>query len=66
MQKWEYLYCSIRRQYNAVDSINGESLQIQSYKPLASFLREKGDEGWELVAVGEGSYGNTIYFKRPK
>lgn len=34
---------------------------------MLDYLRQAGDEGWELVSVGEvHKYQKTAYFKRPK
>ena len=34
---------------------------------MFDYLRQTGDEGWELVSVGEAhNYQKTAYFKRPK
>ena len=34
---------------------------------MLDYLRQAGDEGWELVSVGEvHNYQKTAYFKRPK
>jgi hypothetical protein len=63
MQKWEYIYAVINSS-DVLIVINGRSVET---KPLINFLRETGNEGWELISVTRDDYGSrTFFFKRPK
>lgn len=47
--------------------VNGDALQ-ETKKELQSierFLREKGNDGWELIGVGRDSLNHSLFFKRP-
>lgn len=64
MQKWEYIYAVITKG-DSVFLIN-ERRQNKE-QSLIELLREKGNEGWELVSVMKDDYGSrTFFFKRPK
>jgi hypothetical protein len=85
MQKWEYLTAEVVTVTMEVASINGESLIKPKSKsflnntyigdniPLIEFLRQIGDDGWEVVSTvisHTGLEGRVtdfiILLKRPK
>ena len=66
MQKWEYLFVSIRNSnYNIIPhayTINGNKVENwEKTETLYEYCNKLGNEGWELVAMD----GNLV-FKRPK
>jgi hypothetical protein len=65
MQEWEYLVAN--QSSGKIDSIDQQPTNRESRKTTVEFLKERGNEGWELVAVTRyDDYYETFYFKRKK
>ncbi len=65
MQKWEYLqllYNSTGRNFY-IHRINDQEIGTDQERPsLLSYLNELGEQGWEIVSIGDG----VALLKRPK
>ena len=70
MTKWEYLQVipSYRKNTLRPTWVNGEMLPDWASEPqFFDYLKQLGDQGWELVTVVKVSTNpGTYYFKRPK
>jgi hypothetical protein len=61
MQKWEYMVLRFR-DTNNIDVIDGSQMRTSQ---LHEFLKELGEEGWEVVCpAGPGTM--LLILKRPK
>jgi|GEM_PF-2905636 len=61
MQRWEYMTVAIVRSYGTKYRVNGTIIAEWNDIPLYEMLQRAGRQGFELVAIDEGSY----IFKRP-
>jgi hypothetical protein len=61
MQRWEYIVLGVAwGDYRQVHTVNNRELGDRPN--VYDYILRLGDEGWELVGVGQGQ----LYFKRPK
>jgi hypothetical protein len=69
LRQWEYREVIFRefrgwrpRQVDGREQSNWKEAPV-----IRDYLRQAGDDGWELVSVGEEhNYQKTAYLKRPK
>jgi len=65
MQKWEYLvlisYGDLSKEDARLHILNGKSFG-KDHELFYPYIKELGEQGWELVSVHDNEY----YFKRPK
>ena len=69
MQMWEYMTVEaqfVGRQYVARIA-NEREIDNWKNKPLAQFINELGERGWEMCGIlGFPYQGIYVFFKRPK
>jgi len=61
MQQWEYLIVDHR--YGGQIISDGKPLES---KDIYQYLKQLGEQGWEMVGLGTAAGGTRYAFKRPK
>lgn len=68
MQKWEYLEADYHcAELECVNGVESDPAAADRATAPDEWLNQRGEEGWELVAVSvHGDGAEAFYLKRPK
>ena len=66
MQRWEYLYLTIR--HSGLEYVLDQPTKTLRGDEIKSYINEFGSQGWELVAItdleDDGQLFQRLWFKR--